>query len=187
MSLRTTAGHKFTVCDDNVYIYEKPQIVSGLTWKNVVWAFFRRRAHEGNWHPLTWISHMLDWQLFSQGSWEPENLRYKTSWPGGHHLVSMLIHCANAVLLFLALRLMTGTLWPSFVVAALFGIHPLRGRIGGLGRRAKGRSLWAVLDGLNVDLYAFTRVAGRSTSQTPKRLWAHLASMDWYACSSLWD
>ena len=49
-----------------------------------------------------------------------------TSWPGGHHLVSMAIHCINAVLLFLALRLMTGTLWPSFVVAALFGIHPLR-------------------------------------------------------------
>ncbi len=119
-----TAWHKFTVCDDNVYIYEKPQIVSGVTWDHVVWAF--SDAHEGNWHPLTWISHMLDWQLFSGGSWEPENGRYKTSWPGGHHLVSMGIHCANAVLLFLALRLMTGTLWPSFVVAALFGIHPLR-------------------------------------------------------------
>ncbi|MGO9115554.1 MAG: tetratricopeptide repeat protein [Thermoguttaceae bacterium] len=119
-----TAGHRFTVCDDNVYIYEKPQIVSGLTWDHVVWAF--ADAHEGNWHPLTWISHMLDWQLFSQGSWEPENLRYKYSWPGGHHLVSMGIHCVNAVLLFLALRLMTGTLWPSFVVAALFGVHPLR-------------------------------------------------------------
>ena len=81
-------GHKFTVCDDNVYIYEKPQIVSGLTWEHVVWAF--SDAHEGNWHPLTWISHMLDWQLFSGGSWEPANQRYKTSWPGGHHLVSML-------------------------------------------------------------------------------------------------
>ena len=119
-----TAGHKFTVCDDNVYIYEKPQIVSGVTWDHVVWAF--ADAHEGNWHPLTWISHMLDWQLFSQGSWEPENGRYKYSWPGGHHLVSMGIHCVNAVLLFLALRLMTGTLWPSFIVAALFAIHPLR-------------------------------------------------------------
>jgi protein O-mannosyl-transferase len=119
-----TAGHKFTVCDDNVYIYEKPQIVSGLTWKNVVWAF--SDAHEGNWHPLTWISHMLDWQMFSQGSWEPENHVYKTSWPGGHHLVGMFLHCANAVLLFLALRLLTGTLWPSFLVAVLFGVHPLR-------------------------------------------------------------
>jgi protein O-mannosyl-transferase len=119
-----TYRHDFTVCDDNVYIYEKPQIVSGLTWENVKWAF--GDAHEGNWHPLTWISHMLDWQLFSCGSWEPQNQIYGYSWPGGHHLVNMGLHCANAVLLFLALRLMTGTLWPSFVVAALFALHPLR-------------------------------------------------------------
>jgi tetratricopeptide (TPR) repeat protein len=119
-----TAGHDFTVCDDNVYVYDKPQIVSGVTWENVKWAF--GDAHEGNWHPLTWISHMLDWQLFSEGSWQPENLKYGYSWPGGHHLVGMAIHCANVVLLFLALRLMTGTLWPSLVVAVLFAAHPLR-------------------------------------------------------------
>jgi len=117
-----TVGHQFTVCDDDVYIYAKPQIVSGLTWKNVIWAF--SDAHEGNWHPLTWISHMFDFQTF--GVWQPENARYVDSWAGGHHLISMVIHCVNAVLLFLALRLMTGTLWPSFVVAALFGVHPLR-------------------------------------------------------------
>jgi tetratricopeptide (TPR) repeat protein len=119
-----TARHDFTVCDDNVYIYEKPQIRTGLTWESVKWAFMD--AHEGNWHPLTWISHMVDWQLFSHGTWEPENQIYKESWPGGHHLVNMGLHCANAVLLFLALRLMTGTLWPSFVVAVLFAVHPLR-------------------------------------------------------------
>ncbi len=118
-----TARHDFTVCDDNVYIYEKPQIVSGLTWNNVKWAF---TDHEGNWHPLTWISHMLDWQFFSEGSWQPENAKYGYSWPGGHHLVNMVLHCANAVLLFLALRLMTGALWPCFVVAVLFAAHPLR-------------------------------------------------------------
>ena len=139
-----TAGHQFTVCDDNVYIYEKPQIINGLTppfeqlkddfslaklkefvgvtWGHVVWAF--ADSHEGNWHPLTWISHMIDFQVF--GTWQAENNRYVNSWPGGHHLVSMGIHCLNAILLFLALRLMTGTLWPSFVVAVLFGIHPLR-------------------------------------------------------------
>ncbi len=119
-----TYRHDFTVCDDNVYIYDKPQIVSGVTWENVKWAF--GDAHEGNWHPLTWISHMLDWQLFSEGSWQPENLKYGYSWPGGHHLVGMGLHCINAVLLFLALRLMTGTLWPSLVVAVLFAAHPLR-------------------------------------------------------------
>ena len=66
-----TARHEFTVCDDNVYIYDKPQIRTGLTWESVKWAF--SDAHEGNWHPLTWITHMLDWQLFSNGSWEPQN------------------------------------------------------------------------------------------------------------------
>lgn len=119
-----TARHEFTVCDDNVYIYEKPQIRTGLTWESVKWAF--SDAHEGNWHPLTWMTHMLDWQLFSHGSWEEQNKIYADSWAGGHHLVNMGIHCANAVLLFLALRLMTGTLWPSFVVAVLFAAHPLR-------------------------------------------------------------
>ena len=91
--LRANGGAQFTVCDDNVYIYEKPQIIGGLTQhlmqlkdhflhgkpeklsempgNAVVWAF--ADAHEGNWHPLTWISHMLDWQLFGRGSWEPEN------------------------------------------------------------------------------------------------------------------
>jgi tetratricopeptide (TPR) repeat protein len=118
-----TARHDFTVCDDNVYIYDKPQIVSGLTWENVKWAF---TDHEGNWHPLTWITHMLDWQVFSCGSWQPENLKYGYSWPGGHHLVNMALHGATAVLLFLALRLMTGALWPSLVVAVLFAAHPLR-------------------------------------------------------------
>lgn len=119
-----TARHEFTVCDDNVYIYEKPQIRTGLTWESAKWAF--QDAHEGNWHPLTWISHMLDWQVFSHGTWEPENRIYKDSWAGGHHLVSMFLHCINAVLLFLALRVMTRTLWPSFVVAVLFAAHPLR-------------------------------------------------------------
>jgi protein O-mannosyl-transferase len=118
-----TAGHKFTVCDDNVYIYEQHhEIKTGLTWESIKWAF--AEPHEGNWHPLTWLSHMLDWQTF--GKWQPENNIYVDSWPGGHHLVSMCLHGANAILLFLALRLMTSTLWPSFIVAALFAVHPLR-------------------------------------------------------------
>ena len=66
-----TARHEFTVCDDNVYIYDKPQIKTGLTWESVKWAF--QDAHEGNWHPLTWVTHMLDWQLFGHGNWEPQN------------------------------------------------------------------------------------------------------------------
>ena len=139
-----TGRHEFTVCDDNVYIYDKPQIKTGLTWESVKWAF--QDAHEGNWHPLTWVTHMLDWQLFGLANWEPQNQIYADSWAGGHHLMNMAIHTANAVLLFLALRLMTGTLWPSFVVAVLFAAPSAAGRIGGLGRRTEGRTLRPVLD-----------------------------------------
>jgi tetratricopeptide (TPR) repeat protein len=117
-----TARHDFTVCDDNDYIYKNPMVIQGLNWNGVKWAW--GDSHAGNWHPVTWMSHMLDYQLF--GTWQPANQRYVDSWPGGHHLVSMAIHCANAVLLFLALRLMTGTLWPCVAVTALFAVHPLR-------------------------------------------------------------
>ena len=68
---------------------------------------------QANWHPLTWISHMLDWQMYG-------------SWAGGHHLTSVLLHAATAILLFLAFRRMTGRLGCSALVAVLFAIHPLR-------------------------------------------------------------
>lgn len=67
---------------------------------------------------------MLDWQMF--GHWDAERQRYVDSWPGGHHLVNVLLHAANAVLLFLLLQALTGVTWPSALVAALFAIHPLR-------------------------------------------------------------
>ena len=117
-----TGRHDFTVCDDNDYIWKNPKVIQGLNRDGVKWAW--EDSHAGNWHPLTWMSHQLDWQMF--GTWQPQNERYVESWAGGHHLVNMGIHCANAVLLFLALRLMTGTLWPCVVVTALFAAHPLR-------------------------------------------------------------
>jgi protein O-mannosyl-transferase len=112
--------HKFIVCDDNQYIYENPQIIRGLVadgkvrWDAVRWAF--QDAHAGNWHPLTWLSHMADCQLFG---WDKNHA-------GNHHLVSVVIHALSASLLFLVLRWMTGALWPSAIVAAFFAIHPLR-------------------------------------------------------------
>ncbi len=89
----------------------QPEIVRGFTWPGVRWAF--TGTHSGNWHPLTSLSHMLDCQLWGL------NAR-------GHHLTSVLLHTANALLLFSALRAMTGRLWRSAFVAALFAIHPLR-------------------------------------------------------------
>ncbi len=118
-----TAGHDFVNWDDNVYVYNNTHVISGLTLSGIAWAL--QSTHAANWHPLTWVSHMIDCQLFGL-------------WPGGHHLTSVCLHATAAVSLFLALGEMTGRLWPSAFVAAVFALHPLR-RIGGLGRGAEGR------------------------------------------------
>jgi tetratricopeptide (TPR) repeat protein len=104
-------GHDWVGTDDGMYVLDNPLVREGLSWEGVKGAFTGLRAY--NWHPLTWLSHMLDVELFG--------LR-----PGPHHLVSAALHAINAVLLFAALRALTGDLWPSAFVAALFALHPLR-------------------------------------------------------------
>ena len=106
-----TLRHDFIDLDDSQYVFDNPHVRDGLSLQGIVWAFTQR--HEANWHPLTWISHMLDCQMYGL-------------WAGGHHLTSVLLHAATAILLFLALRRMTGRLGCSALVAALFAIHPLR-------------------------------------------------------------
>jgi Flp pilus assembly protein TadD len=103
-------GYEFINFDDPDYAAANPHVQQGLTWESIDWAFETRDI--GLWHPLTWISHMLDCQWFGLHS-------------GGHHLTSMLLHAANTVLLWLVLRGMTGALWRSAMVAALFALHPL--------------------------------------------------------------
>ncbi len=104
-------GHAdFITFDDPIYVSENPHVTAGLTWPGVVWAFTTERA--ANWHPLTWLSHMLDVQLFGVAS-------------GPQHMVNVVLHALNAVLLLVALAWMTGRLWPSALVAALFAVHPL--------------------------------------------------------------
>ena len=100
----------FVNFDDPDYITGNPRVLSGLTVENVRWAF--TSYHSSNWHPLTWLSHMLDARLFGTR-------------PAGHHLVSVLWHVINSVLLLLVLKRMTQALWPSAFVAALFAFHPL--------------------------------------------------------------
>jgi protein O-mannosyl-transferase len=102
--------HGYVNYDDSDYVTANKHVQSGLSWENVVWAF--KTGHASNWHPLTWISHMLDLQLFGDK-------------PGAQHLVSVGFHIANTLLLFLLLLRMTGALWRSFMVAALFALHPL--------------------------------------------------------------
>ena len=105
-----TARHDFVTYDDPDYVTTNPHVQSGLTRDAVVWAF--RTGHSGNWHPLTWLSHMLDCQLYGLE-------------PAGHHLTSLLFHALNTMLLYILLRRLTGAVWRSAFVAALFALHPL--------------------------------------------------------------
>ena len=105
-----TLHHEFVSYDDSVYVYENPAVKRGVTVHGILRAF--TFAGIGHWHPLTWISHMLDYQVYGP-------------WAGGHHLTSVLLHAASVTLLFLVLRGMTGALWRSAFVAALFAVHPL--------------------------------------------------------------
>jgi tetratricopeptide (TPR) repeat protein len=101
----------FVDYDDNTYIYENPIVQKGVTIPGILWAF--NHVWASNWHPLTWLSHMLDCQFYGLNA-------------GGHHLTNVLLHTATVILLFLVLRQMTGCLWRSAFVAAVFAIHPLR-------------------------------------------------------------
>jgi len=117
-----TWAYGFVDYDDGDYFYSNPQVKAGLTWSGIVWAF--QAGYASNWHPLVWISLMLDAQLFGPGAMGP-------------HITNTLLHAANTVLLFLALKRLTGlrspqgkanqpgVLWPSAFVAAVFAVHPL--------------------------------------------------------------
>ena len=106
-----TLRSEFVNFDDVNYVLDNPQVTRGVTTEGIAWAF--THSHAANWHPVTWISHMLDCQLYGLN-------------PAGHHLTNVLLHTAAAILLFLVLRQMTGSLWRSAFVAAVFAIHPLR-------------------------------------------------------------
>jgi len=103
-------GFKFINFDDPAYVSNNSNIQSGITFQSVKWAF--TTGSNGNWHPLTWLSHMFDWQLYRDNA-------------GGHHITNLLFHIANTLLLFIVLVKMTNAQWPSAFVAALFALHPL--------------------------------------------------------------
>src|SRR5436309_9224284 len=103
-------GFEFVNYDDPDYVTSNSHVKGGLNLENVKWAF--QTGHASNWHPLTWISHMVDWQVFGDRA-------------RGHHLVSVGFHMANTALVFLVLFQMTSALWRSAAVAALFGLHPM--------------------------------------------------------------
>jgi tetratricopeptide (TPR) repeat protein len=102
-------GHTLLDYDDNGFVYDSPMVRAGLTTEGIRWAF--SEGPFGEWYPLAPLSHMLDCQLFGLNAW-------------GHHLTSVLLHAATSIALFLVWRRMTGELWPSALVAAVFAVHP---------------------------------------------------------------
>ncbi|MGA2788804.1 MAG: tetratricopeptide repeat protein [Verrucomicrobiota bacterium] len=102
--------NNFINLDDYANVLKNPHMQGGLTWENVKWSF--QAGYSGNWHPLTWLSHMLDVRLFG----------FDPRW---HHLINLLFHIANSLLLFLLFQGLTGMTWRSAFVAAGFAVHPL--------------------------------------------------------------
>ena len=100
----------FVNYDDGSYILINDHVLTGLKWDNIKWAF--TEFYSANWHPLTWLSHMLDCSIYGQFS-------------GGHHLTNVFFHVANSLLLFLFFKKVIGFEWRSFFIALLFAIHPL--------------------------------------------------------------
>lgn len=106
-------NYEFIGFDDGAYVSENPHVITGLSWENICWAFKPVSTDvSGNWHPLTWLSLMLDAEVFGQS-------------PRGFHLTNLALHIANTLLLFALLRMMTGFEWESAFVAAVFSVHPL--------------------------------------------------------------
>ena len=103
-------NHEFINYDDGLYVTENSHVQAGLTLESIKWAF--TTGHAANWHPVTWLSHMLDIELYGLN-------------PMGHHWTNLQFHIANSLLLFFILFKMTGALWKSAFVAALFALHPL--------------------------------------------------------------
>jgi tetratricopeptide (TPR) repeat protein len=142
------AGHQFITLDDDVYIKDNPMVNRGVTLSRITWAF--TTFHQANWHPLTWISHMIDSQVFGMNA-------------GGHLLVNALIHVANTSLLFWFLLRTTHARWPSALVAALFALHPLH--VESVAWAAERKDTLSTFFGL-LSLIAYARYA-----EAPSRKW----------------
>ena len=131
--------------DDHQYLTENIHVLSGLTTEGVRWAF--SSIYASNWHPLTWVSHMIDVSVFGLNA-------------GGHHLVNVGFHLFSTLILFALLRKMTGTLWKSAFVSALFGLHPLHVEsVAWIAERKDVLSTFMAL----VTLWAYTRYIDQPT------------------------
>jgi Flp pilus assembly protein TadD len=107
-----TRHFEFIAFDDNMYVSENATVQEGMTIHGLAWAFSMDVGENLHWHPMTWISHMLDCEFFGLN-------------PGWHHFINVFIHLLNTLILFIVLRISTKTFWPCFFVVALFGLHPI--------------------------------------------------------------
>ena len=138
--------------DDPAYVVGNPQVQSGLTWDGMRWAFGRLHGEQTYWHPVTWVSHMLDCQVFGLA-------------PAGHHLMNVLFHLLNTLLVFLIFLRMTGAFWRCAVLAGLFALHPIQ--VGTVAWVAERKNLLATLFGL-LAIWAYARYANKSKVQSLK-------------------
>jgi tetratricopeptide (TPR) repeat protein len=146
-------NHGFISLDDADYVSGNPMVQRGLSWTGVKWAF--TTDHTGNWHPLTWLSHQLDAQIFGAG-------------PSGPHLVNLLFHLANTLLLFFWLRRTTGALGRSAWVAAVFALHPLHVEsVAWIAERKDVLSAFSFL----LTLWAYVKYAESPPKKIPRRAW----------------
>ena len=144
------ARWQFVNLDDPIYFSSNTNVLKGLSFTGTTWAL--STGHAGNWHPMTWVSHMLDAQLFGPG-------------PAAPHVVNLLFHVANTLLLFALLRQLTGAVWRSALVAALFALHPLHVEsVAWVSERKDVLSAFFFL----LTLWAYGRYARKSEGRRPK-------------------
>ena len=155
----------FVGYDDTVYVTENWHVLQGLNWEQVDWAFANLAA--GFWHPLTWLSHMLDAQLYGLHA-------------RGHHLTNLLLHAGSTVLLFGLLRRMTGFVWRSAVVAALFAIHPLH--VESVAWVAERKDVLSAFFGF-VSLWFYVSYARAKSGRRDKAITNYSLALLFFACS----
>ena len=161
-------GHQFITLDDDSYIKENPVVNHGVTLAGLAWAF--TTFHQANWHPLTWIAHMIDSQLFGM-------------FAGGHLLVNALIHAANTLLVFWLLLRTTHARWSSALVAALFALHPLHVESVAWASERKDTlsTFFGLLSLIAYTRYADARMALASCQSIGWKPMPHGAARKWYA------
>src|SRR5262245_45034717 len=157
----------FITFDDPQYLLKNRHVTSGFTWQGVAWAF--RTGYASNWHPVTWVSHMLDCQLYGLAPW-------------GHHLTNLLLHTAVTLLLFLFLSRLTGALWRSALVAALFAWHPLH--VESVAWASERKDVLSAFFFL-LTLLAYAEYSGVRSQESEARIGKSNAQKRWYALALL--